>query len=259
MAERRTLSDVYDNPYYYEIAFGFRDIRKEVDFFEQCIGKWSKIPVTNVLEIGCGPSPYMLELAKRGYVFAGLDLSKAMLDYSLAKAKKAKIRMKTIHADMRDFRIKEKFDFAFCMLGSIEVESNIEFLSHLDSVAACLGSGGLYLVDASIQFDWSRLGAEYWTMLKDDLTVNVSWATSPVCYTEQKIKVLMTIEVISNEETKTFKTEKICKLVFPQEFKELVKESGKFEFLGWYNNLDLTKPLEKMPHISRPVTLLRRK
>jgi hypothetical protein len=53
--------------------------------------------------------------------------------------------------------------------------------------------------------------------------------------------------------------EKMGKITFPQEFLELVEKHGKFEFLGWYNNFDLTQPLEKATRFNRPITLLRRK
>ncbi len=259
MGKKEEPSDVYNNPFYYEVAFSFRDISREADFFEKCIKKFSKIDVENVLDIGCGPSPYMLELAKRGYAFTGLDLSQAMLDYSSGKARKAGIEINTIHADMRNFRTKERFDFAFCMLGSIEVESNSDFLSHLDSVAACLKSGGLYLIDASIHFDWTRLGRESWTIIKDGLTVNVTWEAVPLNYVEQKITERIIVEVIEKAGARIFKTEKVGKLIFPQEFLELVRKNGKFEFLGWCNSFDLMQPLEKATRFNRPVTLIRRK
>jgi len=252
-------ASVYDSPFYYEIAFGFRDIRSEVDFFERSIKKFSKIKVRQVLDVGCGPSPYMLELAKRGYVFTGLDLSKAMLEYSLEKAKKGGIRIRTIHADMRNFKVEEMFDFAFCMLGSIEVESNSDFLSHLDSMAACLKNGGLYLIDAAVQFDWTRLGSESWTIIKDELVVNVTWQGVPLNYVEQKIVERITIEAIEKRKTRIFKTEKVGKLIFPQEFLELISKNEKFDFLGWYNSFDLKQPLEKATRFNRPMTLLRRK
>jgi len=256
--EKKPL-DLYDSPFYYDVAFGFRDIRKEVDFFEECIRKFSKTKVDKVLDIGCGPSPYMLELAKRGYAFTGLDLSSAMLDYSLKKASKAGIKIETIHADMRSFKTKEKFDFVFCMLGSISIESNRDFLSHLDSVAGCLGSGGLYLIDASINFDWTGLGRERWTMLKNGLTVNVTWEEEPMSLTEQKVIDRLIVEVFEEGKTTVFKTEKIDKIIFPQEFLELVEKNGKFEFLGWYNNFNLAESLENAKKMNRPVTLLRRK
>jgi len=251
--------DLYDNPFYYDVAFSFRDIKREVDFFQLCIKKFSRIKVKKVLEIGCGPSPYMLELTKRGYSFTGLDLSKAMLDFSLEKAKKAGTKIGTIHADMRNFQAKEKFDFAFVMLGSIEIESNSDFLSHLGSVAGCLRSGGLYLIDAAIEFDWSRLGGENWTIIKDGMRVNVSYEAVPISFVEQKIMEKTTVEVIKNGKTQIIKLEKIGKLLFPQEFLELVEKNGNFEFLGWYNNFDLTQPLEKATKFNRPMTILIRK
>ena len=201
----------------------------------------------------------MLELAKRGYAFTGLDLSSAMLDYSLKKARKAGIKIRTIHADMCSFKTKERFDFVFCMLGSVSVGSNKDFLSHLDSVGECLGSGGLYLIDASINFDWTGLGRERWTMLKGGLIVNVTWEQEPMSLTEQKIVDRLIVEVLEQGKTTVFKTEKIDKIIFPQEFLELVEKNGKFEFLGWYNNFNLADSLEKAKKINRPITLLRRK
>ena len=260
MMKRKEKSlDLYDNPFYYEVAFSFRDICKEVDFFEQCIKKFSNIRVKKVLDVGCGPSPYMLELAKRGYAFAGLDLSKAMLDYSLKKAQKAGIKIGTIHADMQNFKTKEKFDFAFCMLGSIAIESNKDFLSHLDSVAGCLRRGGLYLIDASIDFDWTSLGSQSWTVMKNGLTVNVTWKCVPINLVKQKIIEKVIVEVIEDGENKVFETERVNKVIFPQEFLELVGRNGKFEFAGWYNNFNLAEPLEKATKINRPITLLRKK
>jgi SAM-dependent methyltransferase len=259
MGMEKKPPNLYDSPFYYDVAFGFRDIGKEVDFFEECIRKFSKIKVNKVLDVACGPSPYMLELVKRGYAFSGLDLSNAMLDYSLKKATKAGIKIETIHADMRSFKTKTKFDFVFCMLGSISVESNRDFLSHLDSVAACLGNGGLYLIDASISFDWAGLGREGWTVLKDGLTVNVTWEEVPMNLVDQKAIDRLIVEVFEEGKTTVYKTEKVNKKVFPQEFLELVEKNGKFEFLGWYNSFSLTQPLEKVKKVNRPMTLIRRK
>ena len=259
MGMEKKSPDLYASPFYYDVAFSFRDISKEVDFFEECIRKFSKIKVNKVLDVACGPSPYMLELAKRGSAFTGLELSSAMLDYSLKKAREAGIKIETIHADMRSFKTKEKFDFVFCMLGSISVESNRDFLSHLDSVAACLGKGGLYLIDASINFDWTGLGKEGWTVLKDGLTVNVTWEAVPLSLVEQKAIDRLIVEVFEEGKTIVFKTEKVNKIVFPQEFLELVEKNGKFEFLGWYNHFNLAESLEKAKKMNRPMTLLRRK
>jgi SAM-dependent methyltransferase len=250
---------LYENPFYYDIAFSFRDIGKEVDFFKQCIDKFSKIKVKQVLEMGCGPSPYIIGLSKLGYSFTGLDKSEEMLGYSLEKAHKAGINIKIIHADMRNFRSIEKFDFAFCMLGSIHAESNKDFLLHLTSMSNCLKKGGLYLIDACCRFNWLRVGGENWTVLKGGLTVNVTYEENVLNMVEQKTLGRITVEVIENGKTKVLQEETISKVIFPQEFLELVDKNGKFEFVGWYNNFDLDQPLELATKVNRPITILRRK
>ena len=58
---------VYKKPYYYDLAFSYRNINEEVDFFEQCITTFSNIQVLKLLDVGCGPCPYASELVNRGY------------------------------------------------------------------------------------------------------------------------------------------------------------------------------------------------
>jgi SAM-dependent methyltransferase len=77
-----SVNELYQNPKYYEIAFSFRDIPTEVDVFEGVITQYSRIPVSCVLELGCGPAPHLEELARRGYTYVGLDLSGPMLAYA---------------------------------------------------------------------------------------------------------------------------------------------------------------------------------
>ncbi|MCL6613731.1 MAG: hypothetical protein K6U03_03765 [Firmicutes bacterium] len=67
------MDALYKNPRYYEIAFSYRDILHEVDVLEECMRRYSLIPVENVLELGCGNSPHMEELLKRGYQYTGIE------------------------------------------------------------------------------------------------------------------------------------------------------------------------------------------
>ena len=69
------MKTVYEHPRYYEIAFSYRDIGAEVDTFEQCFQKYAELSVKSILEVGCGNSPHMEELLKRGYAYTGLDIS----------------------------------------------------------------------------------------------------------------------------------------------------------------------------------------
>ena len=86
------MDSLYANPFYYEIAFSYRDIPKEVQVMQEVIRRYSPIPVKRVLELGCGNSPHMLELLQRGYSYVGLDLSPEMLQYSQEKPSSWDIR-----------------------------------------------------------------------------------------------------------------------------------------------------------------------
>jgi len=71
---------VYDYPRYYEIAFSFRKIPDELDFFEYLISKYARVTVKDVLELASGTSPHLEEWSKRGYRYTGLDLNPAMIN-----------------------------------------------------------------------------------------------------------------------------------------------------------------------------------
>ena len=71
-------------------------------------------------------------MAKRGYEAVGLDLSSQMLKYLEQKAKEENVKIEMIKADMINFKLKKKVDFAFIMMGSFRFENNQELLKHLN-------------------------------------------------------------------------------------------------------------------------------
>ncbi len=252
--------EAYKQPLYYEIAFGFVNPKEQVDNFEKLIKKFSKIKVNRFLDIACGPSLQLREIARRGYEAVGLDSSSQMLNYLEKKAKEEELRIETIQADMTDFRLKKKVDFAFIMMGSLDVESDKKFLSHLDSVAASLNKGGLYFIQNKL-LDWTKAEKESWTMERNGITVETTFEIRFKHILNQIYTEKMTLEVDDHGKRKKFVQEEDLKFIFPQEFKMLIKLNGKFEFLGWWkgncNTWHLDKPLEKVKNLSDNMVLLR--
>ncbi len=250
---------VYDNPLYYEIAFSFVDTKKQCDLLESFIKKYSKRKVRRVLDIGCGPSMQLRELARRGYACAGLDASKEMLLYLKQKAEAESVRVETIKADMIHFRLRKKADFAFVLMGTISyVKSNEDFPSHLDSVAASLNRGGLYLIE-NFRLDWASdklFRPQRWTMRKDGISVKTEYRITLKDALEQTLHEEMKLEVNDKGKIVTLKENADTKIIFPQELLELIKISGKFEFLGWFER----SSLRLLRHASNNnIVLLRRK
>jgi len=254
--------EIYKQPLYYEIAFSFVDAKEQVENFGRIIQKFSKIRVNRFLDVACGPSLQLREIARRGYEAIGLDLYPEMLKYLRKKAREEELKIETIQADMYSFRLKKKVDFAFIMMGSLDAESNEKFLSHLDSVAASLNEGGLYFIQ-NVALDWRHTTEQRWTMKRNGVTVTTSFETHFKDILNQIYIEKMTLEVNDHGKMKKFVQEEDLKFIFPQEFKTLLKLNGQFEFLGWWkgncNNWDLGLPLEKTNDIGDNMVLLRRK
>jgi len=254
---------IYRRPKYYEIAFGSLNVGQQVDTFEKIIEKFSKIKVNRFLDIACGPSKQLIEIARRGYEAVGLDLSTKMLKYLSEKADKEHLSIDTVCADMCDFRLRQRADFAFIMMGSLALGSNSMYLNHLRSVARSLNKGGLYFIQNKI-VDWMDTGNYKWVAKERGTSVRVTLNTYWKDILRQILSREVVLEVNENGNKKRFKMNEDLKFVFPEEFKLLIKLSGGFDFLGWWegngNTWFLDKPLDKSEALSNNnMVLLRRR
>jgi SAM-dependent methyltransferase len=239
---------IYKQPLYYEIAFGFFDVKMQIDCFEEIIKRFSKIKVHRVLDLACGPSLQLRELARRGYRCVGLDSSSEMLAYLRDKAHEEGLEIETIKADMSVFKLQTKVDYAFVMMGSLTFSSDAKLMKHLDSLSSCLKPGGLYFIQNKA-IDWTQTKPQRWIMKKDGISATVSWSEKLVDPVKQIFRATLATTVNDSGSKKEFRDVDEFKFVFPQEFKTLVKLHGKFEFVGWWEGTEsawfLDKPLEK--------------
>jgi SAM-dependent methyltransferase len=180
--EELCLSKVYEHPEYYEIAFSFRDIASEANVFEECFKKYSLIPVSSVLELGCGNCPHMEEMVRRGYKYTGIDNSRAMIEYSKKRAVDLD-GVDLILGDMLDFSLPEEVDFAFILLGSLYTTTSEDIHRHFDSVRRNLRAGGLYFLDWCVQFEipWACEGGDSCEFERDGIKVKTT-KTSQVTF-----------------------------------------------------------------------------
>ncbi len=255
------MAGLYANPDYYEIAFDFRDVAAEVDFFEACIDRFGERlnRADSVLEIACGPSPYLLEFDARGYDFTGLDNSSEMIAHSIEKARENDIEATFLRRDMEEFILPSDVDFAFCALGSLYLDSNEALLSHLDSMDDALTPGSLYCIDGSIDFAGGTSSQSEWETTRGETTVRFRIDHEPIHTTEQLIRQTLTTRVETPDDTRRFREEYVIKTFAPQEFRMLL-ERTEFDHVGWFDNFDISARVEDCEPgtLHRPVTVLRR-
>jgi SAM-dependent methyltransferase len=233
--------DAYQYPHYYEIALASPDPARELDFFEAAIDKFSRAKVSLVFELGAGTAPYLEEWHKRGYAYCGLDLSPAMIEFARGKARRNNIEAAFILGDMRELdRNLGPFDLAYVLLGSLYVRSNHEFLDHLGRVADMLVPGALYLLDS---FVWFRIFHDYqrsWTRKKGGVVIHTRYRAELLDPVAQTYNECLTFTVNDHGRDVIIEGRVAAKVFFPQEFLCLVELSGRFEFIGWYNDFSFT-------------------
>lgn len=254
------MSDLYDFPKYYEIAFSWRDISAEVDLFEECFKRHAGTPVKSVLELACGNSPHMTELAKRGYHYIGLDISNEMLEYSRNKISNTKVKADLIRGNMVDFEINQKVEFLYTMLGSLFATSTLDLISHFNSVAKALKEGGLYLLDWCVQFEppWETKGGSSWDMEQDGIKIKTTVTWKPINLARQTFEEHILFEIDDHGKQFSVSGKDVRRAIYPQEFLRFIESRDDFEFIGWWNNWNLDNQLDMAINISRPIIVIRR-
>lgn len=90
--------EVFDETYFEVYGLSLERTPAEVDFIEQALG----LPAGGaVLDLACGHGRHAIELARRGYEVAGLDLSRTLLSKAAEMAGEAGVKVELIEEDMR--------------------------------------------------------------------------------------------------------------------------------------------------------------
>jgi hypothetical protein len=167
-----------------------------------------------------------------------------MLEYLNQKAVEEGLKIETIQADMRDFKLAKKCDFAFCLSGSMKVDSNTEFLKHLGCVANALNDGGIYLLENEALEIGVPSGRQEWTTKSEEIEIKVTYEMTMLDFIEQISEGKLILEVVDHGERKKLVHVERSKDFAPQELKSLVELSGCFKFFGFFKHLSL-EPLRE--------------
>jgi SAM-dependent methyltransferase len=135
----------FDDDYLRTVRSPTREqIARQCDFIEKRVGLQ---PGGTLLDVGCGLGLQVLELASRGYMGVGLDLSLPMLSRASEEAQSRGLRVNFLHADMREMSFEGAFDAVLCLgttIGYFDEEANRKIVERL---YRALRPGGVLLLD----------------------------------------------------------------------------------------------------------------
>lgn len=126
----------------------------EMPFIEKALSELKPSGGTvRVLDAACGTGWHVIELAQRGYMASGADVSAGMIERAIANSKTAKVSVTFKVAGFGElakaFLSQEtpRFDALLCLGNSLPHVSGLtELVSTLKDFAACLRPGGLLLI-----------------------------------------------------------------------------------------------------------------
>lgn len=176
---------IYETPKAYEAAFSYRDIPREVDVLLSWYGRWNgqrRVEPRTVLELAAGPAAHARELAKRNKVACAVDLSPEMCAYARNRAMRQGVEISTSVSDIRQFRLRTRFDLAILMLDSgSHLLTSEDMDRHLENVAFHVRRGGIYVLEfAYPSSPKSRSKTqERWTIHRPGVDLSVAWRSVP--------------------------------------------------------------------------------
>jgi SAM-dependent methyltransferase len=255
--------EFYRQALYYDIAFAYRDVPKEVSFFEACFDRHAKRPLRSVLEIASGPGYHAIEAARRGRRAHALDLSPEMIQILRDKARAQAVDVQGIVADMTRFKLDQKVDLALNLLTSISYLLTDEaLLEHFGAVAACLEDGGLYIVENNHPRDfWSgdHFKPSNWREERDGIVVETTWCAVPpkLHLVEQTYEVTARYKIDDHGKKLAFEDHAPLRMLLPLEMKQMAERNG-LQLAGWYGDLRLDQPLDDSDQSWRTVAVFQK-
>jgi len=259
---------LYLHPRYYDIAFNFRDLKKEYNFLTGLYKKINGCLPNSIADIACGPAYHAIHFSNKKHIkhSYGLDLSEQMVRYAREKNEEEGGSAEILQGDMINFTLPHKVDLALCMIASIHMlTTNEELLGHLDSVARNLNPGGIYVIELQHprdNFEEQQDDTNIWDMESNGTKVFVQWGTEddPFDPITQVHKTKVTMQVVEKgKKRRTYVFTDPYRIIPFQEFMLLIRCSNKFNYVGSYGKFDLRKKMDNSEASWRMIAVLQKK
>lgn len=132
---------------YYDLLYRDKNYKKEVDYVDGLIKRYSIRRNKNLLDVGCGTGGHAIWLAKKGYKVVGIDRSREMI--SLAKQRFSENKQAEFYVwDASRFSLGRKFDIAVSLFHVMSyLTVNEVFMDSLVNIYNQLKGGGLFIFD----------------------------------------------------------------------------------------------------------------
>lgn len=146
---KMTVFDLYSA--YYDLLYGDKNYAAETDYIVSLIGSDPLRRCERILELGSGTGGHAYELASRGFLVFGVDLSERMVEIAAARSLKLQAVPNSPEfavGDIRSFRLGATFDVVLSLFHVMSYQvTNRDVHAAMATARAHLRSGGLFVFD----------------------------------------------------------------------------------------------------------------
>ncbi len=213
------------------------------NFLDEII-KDEKIQVRTILDLACGSGEPTIELAKRGYLVTGTDVSEKAIKYAKDKVNSRELNVTFKNEDAVDMDYHEKFDAVTMFYNSINlIGNNLKAMRKLlGNVYNSLRSGGIFNFDTINPITQALTLNDTRTTLRKvgdtDLYVNMTLRVNPV---NLKMDSYAVVFINENGNTKMITHRDILQGYTANEIRILLEDAG-FEQVTIYGDFNSKVP-----------------
>jgi SAM-dependent methyltransferase len=218
---------------YYEVLEGGK-----TDATNLFLGKLlKKYKAKKILDLTCGTGAQTLWLAKHGYDVVGADISPDMLKLAKENTKKANLKIKLYHGDMRTSRLGT-FDAVITIFNAIGHLTKPDFEKAIRNIGINLKDDGIYIFDI---FNLDFMKENFINYRFIDVATE-SNDTKFVRFNKNRLDGKNGVMIINQEtfvqkgleKPKVFKEQWTMQIYTPKQLKNILNKNG-FEVLGQHS------------------------
>lgn len=156
------VNRISNRPFYTRFAWAYDliiagSVSNRCDFVESTAAQRGVLPGSRILDAGCGTGSYSVELAKRGYVVAGLDSSAELVSVARAKAEEAGVPVIFQVGDILELPSRPSYDGILCRGVLNDIIDGPSRQKVFCSFAGALRKGGILIVDVR---EWTKSASQ---------------------------------------------------------------------------------------------------
>lgn len=139
-------------PFYDEYAWAYdliitQPVAKQCDFIEDALSRRGITLGARILDAGCGVGSHAIELARRGYLVSGVDLSTQFIAEAQRRARDAQLPVSFSVGDILELSAYAPFDAVLCRGVLNDLLDDASRRNVFRSFAGVLRSHGMLLLD----------------------------------------------------------------------------------------------------------------